>query len=65
MDLRRYLFEYDITQKDFAEKIGYTPQYVALICKRKCIPSKRLQTLIENATNGIVTFQKKENVDDK
>ncbi len=54
MDLRRYLFENNISQKAFAEKIGYTSNYVNMIVKGRLRAFKPLAYAIEKATDGNV-----------
>ncbi len=58
MDLRRYLFENRITQRQFANMIDYNRCYVSMITKGK-IPGAKAARAIEKATNGIVRFPKK------
>jgi len=61
MDLRRYLFENRLTRKEFAERIDYTSNYVVMICKGKK-PGPKAAKAIEKATNGIVKYNKNEEV---
>lgn len=57
MNLRRYLFENNISQKDFAEQIGYTRNYINMIVRGRLKPFKPLAKAIEKATNGVVKFE--------
>lgn len=56
MDLRRYLFENNMTQREFAKKIDYTSNYVNMIVKGRLKPFKPLAEAIEKATNGLVRY---------
>lgn len=56
MDLRRYLFEKQITQTAFAKKVGCTPNYICMICKGRLLPFKPLAKAIREATNGVVDY---------
>lgn len=58
MDLRRYLFEYRISQKEFAEKIDYTRAYVSTVVQGKHFPSPRAAKAIKKASNGVVCYVK-------
>lgn len=62
MDLRRYLFENRITQRQFAQMIDYSRCYVSSITKGK-IPGAKAARIIEKATNGVVRFPEKNNGD--
>ncbi len=65
MDLRRYLFEYRITQRKFAEMIDYNRCYVSMIAKGQR-PGAKAARAIEKATNGLVSYpkDKEENTDE-
>jgi hypothetical protein len=54
MRLKVYLAEYDLTNKQFSDTIGYNPNYIRRIVYEDLKPSKRLSKLIEQATNGLV-----------
>lgn len=55
MDLREYLFRHRIKYKDFAAKIGYTPNYISMIVHDRVIPVPRpFASMVEKATNGEV-----------
>jgi transcriptional regulator with XRE-family HTH domain len=54
MTLTQYLWENRLTQQAFADKVGYTRNYISMICRGK-IPSKRLIRDIEMITDGLVT----------
>lgn len=55
MDLREYLFRHHLTQKAFAELIGYHPIYIREIYHKRKPPGKRLISTIVQATKGEVT----------
>lgn len=57
MDLRRYLFEYQITRVELARMIGYTRNYITSIARGRVIPSLRVAKLISDATKGVVTIE--------
>jgi len=57
MDLRHYLFENRIRVKDFAQKIGYTPECISNVSNKKVRPSERLAQLIYQATEGQVSVE--------
>lgn len=57
MDLRRYLFEYQVTRTHLARIIGYTRNYVTAIASGRVVPSIRLAKLISDATKGVVTVE--------
>ena len=57
MHLKRYLFENNISQKDFAKQIGYTSNYINMIVNDRLKPFRPLALAIEKATNGAVTFE--------
>lgn len=57
MHLKRYLFENNISQKEFANKIGYTSNYINMIVNDRLKPFRPLALAIEKATNGAVTFE--------
>jgi transcriptional regulator with XRE-family HTH domain len=54
MDLREYLFRHDIKIRDFADKVGYTRNYLSSVCSGMSTPSKRCAKAISLATEGIV-----------
>ncbi len=54
MTLREYLYLYNITAREFAQFIDYTPQYICDIKRGVVIPSKKLARLIEEATGSKV-----------
>jgi transcriptional regulator with XRE-family HTH domain len=54
MELREYLFRYNITQKEFAEKVGCARAYITLVAGGIHIPGKRLAQDIEKVTAGLV-----------
>lgn len=56
MNLRRYFFEYQITQAEFAAMIGYSKTYISLIARGKYRPSKKMARIISDATKGVVTI---------
>jgi transcriptional regulator with XRE-family HTH domain len=58
MHLKRYLFENNITQKEFAKKIGYTSNYINMIVNDRLKPFRPLALAIEKETNGTVHFEK-------
>jgi transcriptional regulator with XRE-family HTH domain len=60
MHLKRYLFENNISQKDFAEQIGYTRNYINMIVNDRLKPFRPLALAIEKATNGAVCFESQE-----
>lgn len=60
MDLRRYLFENNISQKEFAKRIGYTPNYVNMLCKGRLKPFKPVAHAIKMETKGMVDYTRKE-----
>lgn len=57
MHLRRYLFEKNISQKDFAKEIGYTSNYINMIVNDRLKPFRPLAKAIEKATNGLVKYE--------
>lgn len=56
MKLDQYLFDHNMTKKQFAAKIGYTPQYVCLIAKGRLKPGIRAAKLIARETGGLVNY---------
>lgn len=54
MDLREYLFRKRLTQVEFAEKIGYTRDYVSQVVNGKKIPGKKMAKRVEVETKGAV-----------
>jgi len=56
MDLRDYLHYNKLTLKEFAEKLGITPNYLGAIKRGEEIPSKQLVKMIALVTNGEVTL---------
>ena len=56
MNLKFYLFNENLTQTEFAKRIGYTREYVSAISRGKIIAGKKVAREIEKATNGAVTF---------
>jgi len=57
MDLRRYLFENNLTQTEFARMIGYHRAYVSQVCKKRVPVGKGIALAIEKATNAAVTIE--------
>lgn len=57
MDLRTYLFEKMISQKDFAKQIKYTDHHLRNVIYKRSNPSERMIDAIIQATNGEVTEQ--------
>lgn len=55
MNLKEYLFRKDISQVEFAEKLGVTRETVSRIVKQRNNPSPKLAKKIEELTNGEVT----------
>ena len=58
MKLNQYLFENDMTQTEFAKKIGYSFVSINRICKGK-IPGWGLCNAIYNFTDGKVSYFKR------
>lgn len=56
MDLRRYLFEKEMTIKAFATSIGRSTDHIRGICKGRLRPSRTLARYIETMTEGSVTL---------
>lgn len=56
MDLRRYLFEKNMTRKAFAELVGYTPNYISMICNNRIAIYKPAAMRIKEMTNGVVDY---------
>lgn len=54
MDLRTYLFDNKIKQREFANYVGIRDSYLSLLVNKKKLPRKYMQKLIEYATNGAV-----------
>lgn len=58
MDLRRYLFENRITQKQFAESIDYSRAYITLIANGQITKvGRKFARAVQKATNGVVTLE--------
>ena len=55
MTLKRYLFEFGISQASFAEMLGITVNYMSKLVNKKCVPSRKLALRIEVLTSGKVT----------
>lgn len=55
MELREYLFKNRIKQREFAEKVGCSKEYISNLCNGKN-PGKILRQCIINATGGLVEF---------
>ena len=51
---KEYLFYQEITQTDFAKKVGVSREYINLIAHRKTNPGKKLALAIEKETDGKV-----------
>lgn len=56
MDLRDYLHVNRLTLREFADKLGITPNYLGAIKRGEEIPSKQLAKLINLITEGEVCF---------
>lgn len=54
MNIKKYLFDKNIKQKDFANEIGIRDSYLSLLVNKKKLPRKYMRKLIEYATNGAV-----------
>lgn len=63
MDLREYLFKKEISITAFAKEIGFTRGYINAIAKKNIVPGRKLAEVIEKATAGNVTFDKKKTKD--
>jgi len=56
MQLKQYLFENMLTQEEFAEKLGCTRNYISMICRGACYPSRRMAKKISELTRKLVVF---------
>jgi len=54
MDIRRYLFEHEMTMKQLAQKLEITPTHLAALKKKKRVPSVPLLIKIIDVTKGEV-----------
>lgn len=54
MDLRRFLFEEQISVKEFAEDVGVSASLIYHILKRRRTPSRDLAIRIEKRTRGAI-----------
>lgn len=55
MNLKTYLKDQNLTQKEFASIIDCTRAYISMLCRKKVSPSKYLAMEICRATGGQVT----------
>jgi len=62
MKLENYLWENRMTQTDFAEKLGYTRNYINMICKGRITPGNPIIRIIVRETEGKVTEEDLKNV---
>ncbi len=53
-DLRKYLFDHELTVKKFAEVVDCHPSYLSAIKKRTMRPGRKIARQIETATGGEV-----------
>jgi ribosome-binding protein aMBF1 (putative translation factor) len=56
MDLKEYLYQNRLSQRQFAKMINFNLSYICSICCGRLIPGKKLAKQIEIFTNGIVLF---------
>lgn len=57
MNLKEYLIRADMTPRDFAKIIEYTPQYVYDILSGRRKANRRLAAVISRATQGKVSIE--------
>ncbi len=55
MKLSDWLWQNRLTQKQFAETLGYSRNYINMICNRKVVPGPPIRRMIIKITNGKVT----------
>jgi transcriptional regulator with XRE-family HTH domain len=59
MNLKAYLADQRVTQKDFAATLGVNPRYLSRIINGHLIPGKRLKRDIQSLTEGKVQLESK------
>ena len=57
MNLREYLYDRGITQKEFAQKIEASHKYINHLIDGRAKPSKRFSLRIKEATEGLVEME--------
>ncbi|CAB4121664.1 hypothetical protein UFOVP1357_29 [uncultured Caudovirales phage] len=57
MELKEYLFRKKITVKKLAEDLMYSRSHINIVVNRKLIPGRKLGEMIEEYTNGEVTYK--------
>lgn len=58
-NLKAYVANNNMTLKQFAQSIGFSPQYLSNICRGTSTPGRWLVYAVKNATNGVVDLQEK------
>lgn len=60
MNLKSYLANQGVTQKDFAYTLGVNERYMSRIINGHLIPGKRLMRDIESLTEGKIKLEPKQ-----